>query len=84
MQAEVLDEFLFADDMAKGAPTEEKMQKGVDQVSDSCDRYDLTISIKKTEVVDQPGKPYKAPTITAKGSTTSSGRQVHLPWKHIV
>ena len=35
MQTEVLDEFLFADDMAKGAPTEEKMQKDVDQVSDS-------------------------------------------------
>ena len=25
-QTEVLDEFLFADDMAKGAPSEEKMQ----------------------------------------------------------
>ena len=48
------DEFLFADDMAKGAPAEEKMQKGVDQVSDSCDSCDLTISIKKTEVVYQP------------------------------
>ena len=66
VQTEVLDEFLFADDIAKGAPTEEKMQKGVDQVSDSCDSYDLTISIKKTEVVYQPapGKPYKEPTIT--------------------
>ena len=32
-----------ADDMAKGAPTEEKMQKGVAQVSDSCDSCDLTI-----------------------------------------
>ena len=65
----MLDEFLFADDMAKGAPTEEKMQKGVDQESDSCDSYDLTISIKKTEVVYQPapGKPYKEPTITVKG-----------------
>ena len=51
VQTEVLDEFLFADGMAKGAPTEEKMQKGVDQVSDSCDSYDLIISIKKTEVV---------------------------------
>ena len=30
----MLDEFLFADDMAKDPPTEEKMQKGVDQVSD--------------------------------------------------
>ena len=60
VQTEVLDEFLFADGMAKGAPTEEKMQKGVDQVLDSCDSYDLTISIKKTEVVYQPapGKPY--------------------------
>ena len=68
MQTEALDEFLFADDMAKGATTEEKMQKGVDQVSDSCDSYDLTISIKKTEVVYQPapGKPYKEPTITVK------------------
>ena len=69
VQTEVLDEFLFADDMAKGAPTEEKMQKCVDQVSDSCDNYNLTISIKKTEVVYQlaPGKPYKEPTITVKG-----------------
>ena len=69
VQIEVLDEFLFADDMAKGAPTEKKMQKGVDQVSDLCDSYDLTISIKKTEVVYQPapGKPYKEPTITVKG-----------------
>ena len=33
VQTEVLDGFLFADDMAKGAPTEEKMQKSVDQVS---------------------------------------------------
>ena len=84
VQTEVLDEFLFADDMAKGAPTEEKMQKGVDQVSDSCDSYDLTISIKKTEVVHQPapGKPYKEPTITMK--TIANGRQVHLTWKHIV
>ena len=45
------------------------MQKNVDQVSESCDRYDHTISIKKTEVVYQPatGKPYKEPTITVKG-----------------
>ena len=69
VQTEVLDEFLFADDTTKAAPTEEKMQKGVDQMSDSCDSYDLAISIKKTEVVNQPapGKPYKEPTITVKG-----------------
>ena len=71
MQTEVQDEFLFADDMPKDAPTEEKMQKGVDQVSDSCDSYDLTTSIKKTEVVYQPapGKPYKELTITVKGQS---------------
>ena len=82
VQTEVLDEFLFPDDMAKGAPTEEEMQKGVDQVSDSCDSYDHTINIKKTKVVYQPapGKPYKEPTITVKGQRL----QVHLPWKHIV
>ena len=69
VQTEMLDEFLFADDMAKDAPTEQKMQKDVDQVSVSCDSYDLTISIKKTEVVYQPapGKPNKEPTITLKG-----------------
>ena len=69
VQTEVLDELLFADDMAKCAPTEEKMQKGVDQVCDSCDYYGFTISIKKTEVVYQPApdKPYKEPTITVKG-----------------
>ena len=46
-----------------------KCKTGVDQVSDSCDSYDLTISIKKIEVVYQlaPGKPYKEPTITVKG-----------------
>ena len=56
------------------------------KVSDSCDSYDLTISIKKTEVVYQlaPGKPYKEPTITLQvedkftylGSTLS--RVVHI------
>ena len=46
VQTEVLDEFLFADDMAKGAPTEKKLQIYVDQVSDSCDSYDLTNNIR--------------------------------------
>ena len=85
MQTEVLDDFLFADGMAKGAPTEEKMQKGVDNVSDSCDIYNLTINIKKTRVVylSAPGKPYKEPTITVKGQRLR-GRHVHFPWKYTV
>ena len=45
VQVEVLGEFLFADSMAKDAPTVEKMQKWVDQVSNSCDSYDLAIGI---------------------------------------
>ena len=69
VQTNVLDDFPFADDLAKGTLTEEKMQEGVDQVSDSYDSYALTVSIKKTEVVYQPplGKPYKEPTVTVKG-----------------
>ena len=50
VQTKVPDEFLFTEDMAKGAPTVEIIQKGLDQVSDSCDSYDLTISIKKHRV----------------------------------
>ena len=67
VQTKVLDE-LFSDDIAKVVPIEEKMQKCMDQVSDSYDNYDLTISIKKTEVVYQtaPGKPYQETTITVK------------------
>ena len=40
----------------------------MDQVSDSYDSYDLTISTKTTEVVYQPApkKPHKEPTITGK------------------
>ena len=70
----MLDEFLFADDLAKEAPTEEKMQKGVDQVSDSCDSYDLTISIKKTEA--STWKALQGAYHHSERSTTASGRQV--------
>ena len=69
MQTDVLDEHLYADDMDKNANSEAKMQIAMDQVSQSCDNYDLTISTKKTEVVHQPapGKPYNEPTITVNG-----------------
>ena len=45
------------------------MQRAMDQVSQSCDNYDLTISTKRTEVVQQPapGKQYNEPTITVNG-----------------
>ena len=45
------------------------MQIAMDQDSQSCDNYDLTISTKKTKVVHKaaPGKPYNEPTITVNG-----------------
>ena len=69
VQTDVLDELLCADDMDKNASSEAKMQRAMDQVSQSCDNNDLTISTKTTEVVNQPapGKPYNEPTITVNG-----------------
>ena len=66
VQTDVLDELLYANNMDKNASSEAKMQRAMDQVSQSCDNYDLTISTKKTEVVHQPapGKPYNEPTVT--------------------
>ena len=84
VQTEVLDEFIFADDMAKGAPTEEKMQKGVNQVSDSCDNHGLTISIKMRWFINQHLASLKGAHHYSERSKIASGRQVHLPWKHIV
>ena len=50
-------------------PNQRKMQGAVDRMSKACDNFQLTISTKKTEVVDQPahGKPYSEPTITVNG-----------------
>ena len=44
---DVLDKLLFADNMDVNANSETKMQKTMNQVSQSCDNYDLTIGIKK-------------------------------------
>ena len=45
VQTDVLDKLLYADDMDKN--TEAKMQRAMDQVSQSCDNYDLTTSTNK-------------------------------------
>ena len=66
VQTDVLDELLYADDMDKNANSEAKMQRAMDQVPQSCDNYDLTISTKKTRGCT-PGKPYNEPTITVNG-----------------
>jgi hypothetical protein len=41
----------------------------MDQFSSACDNLDLTISVKKTEMMHQPapGKPSVEPTINVKG-----------------
>ena len=66
VQTDVVDKLLYADDLAKNAKSEEKMQGAVDRMSKACDNFQLTISTKKTEEVHQPapGKPYSEPTIT--------------------
>ena len=44
VQTDVLDELLYADDMVNNASSDaKKMQIAIDQVSQSCDNYDLTI-----------------------------------------
>ena len=65
MQTKVLDEFLYADDMDRNASSEVKLQRAIDQVSQSYDNYDLEFSIQKTEVVrtSAHGKPCNEPTI---------------------
>ena len=49
--------------------SEKKLQGAVDRMSKACDNFQLTISIKKTEVVQKPapGKPHSEPTITVNG-----------------
>ena len=44
VQTDVLDEFLYADDMDKNASSEAKMKRAMDQVTQTCDIYDLTLS----------------------------------------
>ena len=52
----MLDKFLFADDMAKGAPTE----------------------------VTSAWKALQGAHRYTERSKIASGKQVHLPWKHII
>ena len=64
-------DFLFADDCALNATSEEDMQASMDLFSQACRNFGLTISIKKTEVLHQPapGTAYNEPTIKCEGQT---------------
>ena len=42
----MLDKLIYADDLAKNAKSDTKVQGGMDQISQACDYYDLTISTK--------------------------------------
>ena len=50
---ELITELLFADDCARLAHTEEALQHIVNRFSDAAKNFDLTISLKKTEVLYQ-------------------------------
>ena len=83
VHTDVLDELLYANDMDNNASSEANMQRAMDQVSQSCENYDLTISTKETEVVHQaaPGKPYNESNITVNGDKLKVVVK-HLPGKH--
>ena len=69
MQTEVLDEFIFADDMAKVLQQKRKCKKVWIKYLIYVTAMISQSASKTTEVVYQlaPGKPYKEPTITVKG-----------------
>ena len=65
VKTDTIRDFLFADDCALNATSEADMQRCVDQFSEACSNFGLTISTKKTEVMHQPapGKPHVEPNI---------------------
>ena len=86
LQTEELDEFLFADDMSKGAPTEEKMQKRCG----SSIWFIWQLWSYKQHQKDWGGvsasswKALQGPYQHSERLTIVSGRQIYLPRKHIV
>ena len=73
VQTDVLDKLLYADDLTENAKSETTMQGAVDCMPKACDNFHLTISTKKTEIVNQPapGKLYSEPTITVMTMTVN-------------
>ena len=60
----VIKDFLFANDCALNATSEQAMQASTERLSGACDKVGFTISNKKTEVLYQPcpGEPHQKPT----------------------
>ena len=83
VQTEVLDEFLFADDIAKGVPTEEKLQKmSIKYLTPVTAMTSQSASKIQMWFINQ--QALQGAHHYSERSKIASGRQVHLPWKHIV
>ena len=63
----MLRDFLFADDAALVAYSEEKLQSLLDRFSNACEVFRLSISLKKTKVMCQGSEA--TPTLTIKDYT---------------
>ena len=84
VKTDIINEFLFADDCALNATIKATMQNTDDKFSMACDSLGLTISIKR-DISDAPASAWKAICRAQhhhQGTTTESGRKVHLLWQH--
>ena len=71
VQVDQARDFLFADDCALNASCEEDMQTSMDLFADACQKFGLTISTAKTEVLYQPApeNEYTEPNIQCNGAS---------------
>ena len=76
VQTDVLDELLYADDMVKNASSEAKLQRAIDQVSQSCYTPASTWSPYNEPTITVNGHKPKLDKFTYVGSTIS--RAVHI------
>lgn len=74
MKETVIKDFLFTDDCALNAISEQAIEASTDRLSGACDNFSLTISNNKTEVMYQlcPGKPHVKPDITVNGEVLNN------------
>ena len=76
---ELITELLFADDCALLVHTEEALQHIVNRFSDAAKNYSLTISPKKTEVLNHPLHEKRTVFITPASMAPKLSLALHLP-----
>ena len=54
--SELIADLRFADDLMNVAQSSDALQDFIDRFSEACTRWGLTVSIKKTQVMHQPGR----------------------------